>query len=94
LEIQSLAGFSAAAGRAILGGLIARRPGGSIWYRVRQHGDGLLLIAGLSGFFPRLPRRAFRIIQTPLHRATIRRAVGDLAAVLGKPPVASNAAKI
>jgi hypothetical protein len=92
--MKSLAGFSAAAGHAILGGLIARRPGGSIWYRVRQHGDGLVLIAGLSGFFPRLPKLAFRIIQAPLHRATIRRAIGDLAVGLGSPPVASNAAKM
>jgi hypothetical protein len=94
LEMQSLAGFSAAAGRAILGGWIARRPGGSIWYRVRPHGDGLVLIAGLSGFFPRLPKLAFRTIQAPLHRATIRRAVGDLAAVLDTSRVASSAAKL
>ncbi len=82
LEPQSLPGFSAAAERAILGGLAARRPGGSIWYRVRESGDGLVVTLGLSGFFPRLRRFAYRMIQAPLHRATIRRAIRDLAASL------------
>ncbi len=82
LEPQSLPGFSAAAGRAILGGLAARRPGGSIWYRVREPGNGLVVAVGLSGFFPGLPRFVFRMIEAPLHRATIRRAIRDLAASL------------
>jgi len=86
LEPQSLPGFSAAAQRAILGGLAARRPGGSIWYRVCEPGDALVIVAGLSGFCPRLPRFAHWMIQAPLHRATIRRAIRDLAAGIDATP--------
>jgi hypothetical protein len=86
LEPEVAAGLSAAAGRAIQGGLAAGRSGGSIWYRVREPDDCLAVIAGLSGFFPRLPRIAFRMIQAPVHRATICRAIHDLAASLHGAP--------
>jgi hypothetical protein len=66
--------------------LAARRPGGSIWYRLREPGGGLIVAVGLSAFFPRLPRCVFRMVEAPLHRATIRRAIGDLAAGLQSTP--------
>lgn len=74
LERRTMTGVTAAVGRAILGGVIARRPGGAIWYAVRAWNDETVLVAGLSDFFPRLPRFAFDLIQAPLHRATISRA--------------------
>jgi len=82
LRAHGVARFTAAAGRAIDGGLIARRPGGTMWYRVRSDGNNLLLTAGISGFIPRLPRFAFQMVQLPLHRATVRRAMRNLAAQL------------
>lgn len=79
LRSHYIAGFDAAADRAIRGGLIAREPGGAMWYRVRMDGPDLLIATGLSGFSPRLPRLIFDAVQLPLHRATIRRAMRDLA---------------
>ncbi len=82
LRVHGVAGFTAAAERAIDGGLIARRPGGTMWYRVRRDDNDLLLTTGLAGFIPRLPRIAFQMLQSPLHRATIRHAMRHLAALL------------
>jgi hypothetical protein len=82
LRPHDVTGFAAAAGRQILGGLIARRPGGAMWYRVRYDGNDLVLSTGLSDFVPRLPRFAYNLVQVPLHRATVRRAMRDLAARL------------
>ncbi len=78
--------YEAAAERAILGGLIARRPGGVIWYGVRMQGNDLTVAAGLSGFLPRLPRSVFALTQAPVHRATIRHAVRQLVAGLEAVP--------
>ncbi len=78
--------YAAAAERAILGGLMARRPSGVIWYGVRMQGKVLTLVAGLSGFVPRLPRTVFVLTQAPMHRATIRRVVRQLAGGLEAVP--------
>ncbi|MGO9060215.1 MAG: hypothetical protein ACLQU2_22970 [Candidatus Binataceae bacterium] len=83
LRPHDVTGFAAAAGREILGGLITRRPAGAMWYRVRYGGNDLILNTGLSGFVPRLPWFAYRLVQVPLHRATLRRAMRDLATHLG-----------
>jgi len=82
LRAHDLAGFTAAVERAIRGGLIARRPGGTMWYRVRAYGPDVLLTTGLSAFIPRLPKLVFQMLQLPLHRAIVRCAMRDLAAQL------------
>jgi hypothetical protein len=82
LESQTIPDVAAAAHRAILGGLMVGRPGGSMWYRANREGSELVLLVGLSGLVPRLPRLAFRAIHAPLHRMTVRRAVSDLASRL------------
>jgi hypothetical protein len=78
LLFSDIADSTAAAERAILGGLIARRPGGTMWYRVHLDSDNVVLTAGLSGFVPRLPGILFQMLQLPLHRATTRRAMREL----------------
>ena len=77
LEQRRCNGF-AAARRVVLGGLAAH-PGGELNYALRPQGAELLLMAGLSGFRPRLPRWLFAVTQARLHRAAVRRAVRQLA---------------
>ncbi len=79
LRQHPIAGFEAAAGRKVLGGLIAREGGATLWYGARREADNLIAAAGLSDFAPRLPRLPFSLVQSPLHRRIIRRAVISVA---------------
>jgi hypothetical protein len=54
---------------SIAGGLLARRPGGSLTYGWR---DGEL-VAVVDGYRPRLPALGYRMAQAPVHRLVMRR---------------------
>src|SRR5262245_33049850 len=53
----------------IVGGLLARRAGGTLRYAWR---DGQLL-GTVEGYLPRLPRAVYRLMQVPVHRLLTRR---------------------
>ncbi|HYW23304.1 MAG TPA: hypothetical protein VE953_04020 [Terriglobales bacterium] len=53
----------------ITGGLLARRPGGTLRYGWR---DGQL-VASVDGYEPRLPALLYRLTQVPVHRLLTRR---------------------
>jgi hypothetical protein len=53
----------------ITGGLLARRPGGTLRYGWRDSE----LVAEVDGYQPRLPAFAYRLTQLPAHRALTRR---------------------
>jgi hypothetical protein len=53
----------------IAGGLLARRPGGTLRYGWR---DGEL-VAAVDGYLPRLPALAYRLTQVVVHRVLTRR---------------------
>lgn len=53
----------------ITGGLLARRPGGTLRYGWR---DGEL-VGAVDGYLPRLPALAYRLTQVPAHRLLTRR---------------------
>jgi hypothetical protein len=53
----------------ITGGLLARRPGGTLRYCWRD-GD---LVATVDGYLPRLPAPLYRLAQVPAHRVVTRR---------------------
>jgi hypothetical protein len=53
----------------ITGGLLARRPGGTLSYGWR---DGEL-IAAVDGYLPRLPAFLYRLTQVPVHQVVTRR---------------------
>ena len=53
----------------ITGGLLARRPGGTLRYEWR---DGLL-VGTVDGYLPRLPRGVYELTQVRVHRWLTRR---------------------
>ena len=58
----------------IAGGLLARRPGGTLRYGWRE-GE---LVAEVDGYEPRLPALAYRLTQVPVHRMLTRRFLLEL----------------
>lgn len=66
----------------ITGGLLTRRPGGTLSYGWRD-GD---LVATVDGYQPRLPAFAYRLTQVPVHQALTRR---FLLLLRGRTPAAA-----
>ncbi len=81
LTASRLEGFAAAAERCVLGGLAAHC-GGRLGYAVQPRGGDIFLSIALWDFRPRLPLILFALMQAPVHRVAVRRAVRDLAAQL------------
>ena len=73
----------------IAGGLLARRPGGTLRYAWR---DGLL-VGEVDGYLPRLPRGLYRLTQVRVHRWVTRRFLLGLRGRVPPPGVPAGAAQ-
>ncbi|HEU0193960.1 MAG TPA: hypothetical protein VFQ71_07165 [Gaiellales bacterium] len=78
---------------SIDGGLLCRRPGGSIWFEQRTEGAGARLTSGIAGFHPRLAAQPgapawtgelYKRVQSRLHVAVARRYFARLVREAGR----------
>ena len=61
--------------RTIDGGWLVAAPGGALSFSCQPSSAGPVIEARLSGYSPRLPRRAYVLVQGPVHRTLVTSAV-------------------
>lgn len=68
--------------RDIVGGVLARTPGGRVCTGMRRADGRVHLYSAIEGYAPRLPRPVYRALQNPVHRLLMARSARRAAASL------------